>query len=81
MRNTPLRAFASPAKQYDYTVTDTRSEEVIQKEKDEIEAEKERKKKDQERINQQIEGTYVQTEEDVKERQRLTELHFPTKRP
>ena len=55
----------SPAKQkYDYTITDSRSDEDIQKEKDEIKKAEDWKKKDQERINQQIEGTYVETEED-----------------
>ena len=63
---------SSPAKQkYDLseaTFVDKRSQEVIDKEKEEIKKEEEAKRKDQERIDQQIKGTYVETEEDVKKR-------------
>ena len=63
---------SSPAKQKydlsDMTIVDKRSQEVIDKEKEEIKKEEEAKRKDQERIDQQIKGTYVETEEDVKKR-------------
>lgn len=52
----------------DMTVVDKRSQEVIDKEKEEIKKEEEAKRKDKERIDQQIKGTYVETEEDVKKR-------------
>ena len=62
----------SPAKQKydlsDMTVVDKRSQEVIDKEKEEIKKEEEAKRKDKERIDQQIKGTYVETEEDAKKR-------------
>mgnify|MGYP003133872032 CR=1 FL=1 len=45
-----------------YTVTDS---DAVKKQK---EKEEEKKKKDQLKIQQQIEGTYVQTEEDIKRR-------------
>jgi len=75
----------SPTKQkYDLsksTVVDNRSQEVIDKEKEKIKKEEEAKRKDQERIDQQIKGTYVETEEDVKKRKMDMIEYAPRKKP
>jgi len=70
------QSFESPAKQK-YTVTDARPQDVIDKEKETIKNEDEAKKKAQEKIDQQIKGTYVETNEDVqrmKDRERTNNV-------
>lgn len=76
---------SSPAKQkYDLsesTVIDNRSQEVIDKEKEKIKKEEQAKRKDQEKIDQQIKGTYVETEEDIKRRKEEMRKYAPKKKP
>ena len=60
---------SSPIKQTDdkYTITWS-DKEAEKKHNEKIKKEEEEKKKKQEKIDAQIEGTYVETEEDIKKR-------------
>jgi len=68
----------SPAKQK-FVVVDARSEEEKKKEQEQIKKQEEKKKKDQLKIQQQIEGTYVETEEDIKRRKEDARRNAPRK--
>ena len=67
----------SPAKQK-YTIT-WANKEAEKEYKEQIRKEEEKKKKDQLRIQQQIEGTYVETEEDIKRRKEDARRNSPRK--
>ena len=51
-----------------WTIIDSRSDEEKKKEQEKIAEEEELKKKEQAKYQQQIDGTYIETEEDVKKR-------------
>ena len=62
---------SSEDKEADYknwTIIDSRSDEEKKKEQEKIAEEEELKKKEQAKYQQQIDGTYIETEEDVKKR-------------